>query len=358
MTRDRLARGAAAVLSVCALAACTHNLPETAATTSLPSLPQPVANNAVAAVNTAKGQYLVTFLGLGAGKTHADISAHAYALAPDAPRWHALPPPPGTGRLAATAVAVGETVYLIGGYTVAADGSEKSIETVHAVDVIAGTYRELPPMPVPVDDALSVVYQKRYVYLISGWHDTGNVNLVQVLDTHTQRWFQSTPFPGAPVFGHAGGISGNELVVCDGVRIQTTAGRRVFAAQRACYHGRIDPENLQRIDWTTLPHFPGKALYRAAAAGAQGQVVFAGGSDNPYNFSGVGYNGVPSAPSDAIHVFDLPTRQWRAGGRLQSATMDHRGLLQKADGRWVIVGGMRDRQVVSDQVTGFALLPQ
>jgi hypothetical protein len=42
-------------------------------------------------------------------------------------------------------------------------------------------------MPVPVDDDISLPYQSRYIYLISGWHNDGNVNLVQLYDTKTNQ---------------------------------------------------------------------------------------------------------------------------------------------------------------------------
>ena len=41
-------------------------------------------------------------------------------------------------------------------------------------------------MPVPVDDSVALSYKERYIYLISGWHNDGNVNLVQVYDTKKQ----------------------------------------------------------------------------------------------------------------------------------------------------------------------------
>ena len=50
-------------------------------------------------------------------------------------QWReAAPVPGGVGRLAATAVAVGELAYVFGGYTVAEDGSE-------AVDALGACLR-------------------------------------------------------------------------------------------------------------------------------------------------------------------------------------------------------------------------
>jgi N-acetylneuraminic acid mutarotase len=247
-------------------------------------------------------------------------------------------------------------LYLLGGYTVAEDGSEKSVPTVHALEPHSGQWSALPPMPVPVDDAVSVAYAARFIYLISGWHDSGNVNLVQVYDTRERRWFQATPFPGAAVFGHAGGIAGPTMVICDGVKVVATAARRRFEDEAACYRGAIDADDPARIEWTVLRHHPGKALYRMAAVGDDtGRIVFAGGSDNPYNFNGIGYNGRPSAPSANVFFFDLERDAWVSAGKLTQASMDHRGLLRLGENRYAIVGGMRADQQVSASTQVFEL---
>ena len=333
-------------LTAAALTSCVTP-PGVYRTESLASLPVALSNNAVAAVDHQSGVTLYSFLGLESGKSFRDVTSKAYRLAPASDRWQSIPAPPGPGRLAATAVAVGETVYLFGGYTVAKDGTEKSIETVHALDTTTQTYRAVSPMPVPVDDAMSVVYQQRYIYLISGWHDTGNVNLVQAYDTVTDQWFQSTPYPGAPVFGHAGGLVDNQMVVCGGVSIQSTAATRKFVAERACYRGKIDAKNPRRIDWTTLDHPPGPALYRAGGVGAYGAVWLIGGSDNPYNYNGIGYDGQPSAPQPSIWSLDIARGQWRLRGTLSDPPMDLRGLLVLGHGKLAVVGGMRSAQQVS-----------
>ncbi|MFK7886760.1 MAG: Kelch repeat-containing protein [Gammaproteobacteria bacterium] len=340
---------------LCTLLACTAT---PAANDTLPSLPTPISNNAVAAVTLNDGVHLVSFLGLKAGKTHQDVTTASFHLAPGAQQWAALPPPPGPGRLAATAATVGRTVYVFGGYTVAADGAEKSIETVHALDLITQRYTQVAAMPVPVDDTLSAVYAQRYIYLVSGWHDSGNVNLVQVYDTQEDVWFQATPFPGRAVFGQAGGIAGNTLVVCGGVYVHSTTGAREFKAEQACLRGDIRAADPTRIDWRSIAAHPGAGRYRAAATGHDGTVVFAGGSDNPYNFNGIGYNDVPSNASESVYVFDVFTNAWRTEVALSEPSMDHRGLLALGNGRFAIVGGMRRAQRVSSGVLIWSPAPE
>jgi N-acetylneuraminic acid mutarotase len=344
MRQHRAVAVCAVILSL--LLACS---PSPASDISLPELPEATTNNAVAALTLEDGVHLVSFLGLTEGKTHADVTTASYHLAPDAKQWVALPPPPGPGRLAATAATVGKHVYLFGGYTVAPDGSEKSIETVHAFDLASKTYREVAPMPVPVDDTLSAVYQGRYIYLVSGWHDSGNVNLVQVYDARDDTWFQATPFPGRAVFGQAGGIAGNTILACGGVFVRPTSDAREFAPEQACLAGTIRPQDPTRIDWFRVPAQPGPGRYRSASTATTQRIFLAGGSDNPYNFNGIGYNGDPSQPSAEVYSFDVTTRKWRTERPLAVPTMDHRGMLVLGDGRYAIVGGMRAAQTVSAQ---------
>ena len=330
----------------------------------LPALTHAVSNNAVALVEGGKGVYLYSFLGLGGGKTWQDISSSAFVLNPGATGWTELgwtelgraKPTPGTaGRLAASAVSAGGAAWLFGGYTVAADGSEESQAGVYRVRPGESGLQRVTDMPVPVEDSVLLVYQDRFIYLVSGWHDLGNVNLVQVFDTQTLSWAQATPWPGAPVFGHSGGISDAQMLICDGVRIQypTDGSPRQFLPSEQCWTGKIDVENHRRINWRQVSPHPGTARYRMAAIGDSRQrVVFAGGSVNPYNFNGVGYNGVPSEAEKSVFAYSFLTAEWQQSGDLPQATMDHRGLLFSG-GWYYLVGGMHDRQTVTADVYRF-----
>jgi N-acetylneuraminic acid mutarotase len=323
----------------------------------LPDLPRPISNNAATALATEDGVALFSFLGLESGKQWRDTSAAAFMLAAGASSWRELPDVPGgEGRLASSAAAVGGRIYVFGGYTVAADGSEISTPFVHAFDPRSGKYLARKPIPVPVDDTVALVSGNRFVYLVSGWHDNGNINLVQFYDTVDDRWSQATPYPGQPVFGHAGGIAGTTIVICDGVAIEVSeTARRRFTPSAECYRGEIDGADRRRIEWFRLAPHPGAARYRMAATGVPGSggwVVFAGGTDNPYNYDGIGYDGQPAEPDSDIFGYSIAARTWRRLGRLEVATMDHRALLA-VDNRFVVVGGMRSGQRVSDTVLAF-----
>ncbi len=324
---------------------------------ALPPLPEPVSNNAVALVKTQKGDYVVSMMGLGASKDHHAVHNKVWTLNLSQQSWVAKKPVPSslslTGRLASVAVSLGEKVYVFGGYTVAADHTEVSSPDNFAFDVINNSYNQIAPMPVAVDDALAVAYQDRFIYIISGWHNDGNINLVQIYDSKDDTWQQGSPFVGKPVFGHAGGLVDNTMVICDGVQVLPFANkRRSFDMETACYIGRIDPKNIAKIDWRRLAHPTGKGRYRMAASAInEDSIWFVGGSDNAYNINGIGYNKVPSEPVGEIWKYHVQTGKWQVE-KTSKLTMDHRGLIEY-QGSVFVLGGMGPNQQVLKGITHF-----
>jgi hypothetical protein len=74
------------------------------------------------------------------------------------------------------------------------------------------------------------------------------------------------------------------------------------------------------------------------------KIVFIGGSDNPYNFNGIGYNGQASSPDNGVWIYDIKTHGWQVK-TMSNATMDHRGLLL-VDDQLLTIGGMGKNQQV------------
>ena len=312
-----------------------------------------VTNNAVAFIER-KGQPMAySFGGLGSGKTYKDVTARAFAINLRTGRRTELPPlPDGIGRLASTAVAVRGKILIFGGYTGSATGDEVSTPDVFAFDPASRSYERLPPMPVPVDDTVSFVFGDRHVYLVSGWSSKSNTTAVQVFDVATSSWARATDYPGTPVFGHAGGIVDNTFVVMGGVAAERKPdGKNSFTASEEAWWGEIDAANPLRITWVRLHAAPVHAVYRIAATGSRARkaVVFLGGTDNPYNYDGIGYNKVPSAPSTEVFSFDVERGFWRVHARRKAGTMDHRGLVEWR-GRFHTIGGMDDRRRVLSRV--------
>ncbi len=321
------------------------------------TLPAPITNNAVAAIEQDDGWAIFSFNGLGKGKGWQQVSNVAFRVDPDSGKAETLAPVPGIGRLASTAAVAGGDIYIFGGYTVAEDGTEKSLAEVWKFDPFNEIFTRQADMPTAVDDSVALTYRDRYIYLLGGWHDQGNVRNVQVYDTRDQRWMQATPFPGTPVFGHAGAIYGRSLLLVDGVAVTgQVEGRRQFGAIAQFWTGTIDADNPARIDWQQLPDHPGQPLYRAGATVDRNdrRLILAGGSNNPYNYNGIGYNGAPSQPAQEIMSYDFDSGRWRVLGLLETGVMDLRGLVKVTDD-YFLVGGMTRDQQVSDGIFRFRL---
>ena len=101
-----------------------------------PPLPSPVTNNAVAAVEVDGTVAVFSFLGLDSTKVWSGVTDVAYRWDVGSGGWRTIEPVPGPGRLASTAQVVGGLVYLIGGYTVAEDGAERSVPNVDVYDPV------------------------------------------------------------------------------------------------------------------------------------------------------------------------------------------------------------------------------
>ncbi len=328
------------------LASCSHG-PRPRATPlaphweSLPQMPVARSNNAVAAVRTSSGTAVVSALGLAPGKQWSNVVSDAWKL--DGSGWTPLGSVPGPGRLASVALGVDERVLLIGGYTVAEDHTEVSVPGIDVWSSSTGVWSAGAVMPIPVDDAVASVWRERWVVLVSGWSNDDNVRAVQLMDLRDGTWSTGTPIPGAAVFGHAGAMWDDTLVYCDGVRVvaATAEAKRSFVANEGCYLGRFR-DDVGQIDWKPLPSHPGHARYRMACGASNGSIVFAGGTDNPYNYDGIGYDGTPAVPTTSAFAWNVAAHAWTELPPLPEPSMDHRGLVN-VEGSLVLVGGLDAR---------------
>ncbi|HET8865921.1 MAG TPA: hypothetical protein VFM80_09485 [Gracilimonas sp.] len=348
------------VLSLVVLVASCQQAPKQVSLnwSTVEPLPIPISNNAVSSAVVDGNPYLFTFLGLEEGKTFENVSHFSARYDIQNNTWEEIPSVPDEiGRLASTAETVNGQIYIFGGYTVAEDGSEVSTREVFKYDPIANTYEQVADMLLPVEDAVSLVYQDRYVYLVSGWNNTNNVSNVQIYDTETNSWEHATPYAGPPVFGHAGGIVGNTMILSDGVQAIVDEGERIFKMSPGSIKGEIDSEDPTLINWTRIKQHPGKARYRMAAVGIESpveMVVFVGGTDNPYNYNGIGYNLKPSFPDSSVLAYRLDTNEWVELGAQPTPSMDHRSIA-KSGNEYYIIGGMLNGQQITDKVQKFTV---
>ncbi|MEO0441897.1 MAG: kelch repeat-containing protein [Pseudomonadota bacterium] len=353
-----IAVGIAMVVSACGQGATEQSASAPVSSTAEFALPIPISNNAVAAAEGPDGPTLYSFNGLKSGKSWKDTSNAAFACIISIKDCEEIASVPvEEGRLASSAVTVAGKIYLFGGYTVAENGDEVSTPEVFAFDPQSNTYTRLADMPTPVDDMVALPYRGRYIYLVSGWHDEGNVSLVQLYDTQFDTWSMATEFPGKPVFGHAGGIANHSMIITDGVAVAGLVdGKRKFAAAPFAWRGDIDPGDPKRITWRAIDAHPGGPQYRMAAMGDndRGLILFAGGGDNPYNYDGIGYDGVPAKPTDRVFGYDLKADQWTELGKLAEPSMDHRALVKSGNDHYII-GGMGADQAVTARIMKFRI---
>ncbi|MBV2127997.1 Kelch repeat-containing protein [Arsukibacterium indicum] len=326
-----------------------------ASSIAIPELPEPVSNNSVASTTVRGKTYIISAMGIGPGKQSADLHNKIWMHTLGEFGWSELPVVPSkqrfTGRAAASAVALNNNFFIFGGFTVNADGTRQTATDSYRLDPVTRRYTRINDIPVPVDDAVALPYQNRYIYLVSGWSDHGNVNLVQLFDNFTQRWTQATPFPGKPVFGLSGGIIDNKLLVCDGVAIEYPPAKpRNFVSEPACWLGTIT-SNPNEISWQPVPHPTGEARFRMAAAGTElnGEqvIIFTGGSKLPYHYNGISFNGQVVSPDNSVWIYSVATKQWRTAAD-SVPVMDARTLLE-LNGEFYTLGGMLPEQKVTNK---------
>lgn len=288
-------------------------------------------------------------MGIGAKKTWDAITNAAYALDLTTGKWTELHPVPGpAGRIGASAAAARQQIVLLGGYAVDGHGDEIIVSDVSVYEPEVHKWYRGADLPVAIDDAVLGVYRDRFLYVIGGRSKHDLVASVQVYDIEKNMWSQATPIPGTPVFGHAGAILEDTIVYVDGARKNPT-GTPAYLSSDECWLGKIDRKNITKIEWTQLPEHPGNAHFRIAAGASEKdhRIYFAGGSDNPYNYNGIGYDGQPAEPSPVTFAFDVRGAKWETlNENDDNPTMDHRGLLLSHDGL-VVLGGMEKGQQVT-----------
>jgi N-acetylneuraminic acid mutarotase len=257
------------------------------------------------------------------------------------------------GRLGAAAIGARGKVFLFGGYVVDGQGAELTVSDVSAYVPDDHKWYRGADIPVPVDHSVIGVDHDRFIYLVGGRSKNGPVNNVQVYDAQKNVWSEGTPFPGTPVFGHAGGLAEDAIVVIDGAKKNTGAGAP-YVASDECWIGKIDHKDPNKIEWSKLPPHPGPARF-GIASGAEGHKIhFSGGSASPHDFKGIGYDGQLADVSSVSFLFDLHANQWQTvDENAVELRMDCGGILSTPAGL-VILGGMTKGQTATAEATLFA----
>lgn len=312
----------------------------------LPELPFPVSSNAVAILKVGKNEEIFSFMGIGAKKTWDAITNQAYSLEWPSGQWVELRAVPGpAGRVGASSIGARKQIFLLGGNAVDGQGGELTVRDVSVYEPETRRWYRGTDLPIAIADSVVGVYRDRYLYVIGGWSSQDAIANVQVYDIQKNIWAEGTPSPGVPVFGHAGGIVDDTIVYVDGAH-KNPAGNPPYIASDECWIGKIDHKDPTKIRWKELPPHPGPARYRIAAGSSEAdrKIYFSGGTDNPYNLTGIGYDGHPAEPSPVTFAFNLHSGAWETvTEETVDPTMDHRGLLVTRDSL-ILLGGMEKGQ--------------
>jgi N-acetylneuraminic acid mutarotase len=315
----------------------------------IPPMPAEVSSNAVASLKN--GIEIYSLMGIGPKKTWDDISNKMYVLRFKTGKWIEERSVPGVaGRLGSSAIGARGKVFLFGGYVVDGQGNELTVADVNAYLSDEHKWYRGEDIPVPVENAVIGVIHDRYIYLVGGKSKNGPVNNVQVYDAEKNTWSQATPFPGTPVFGHAGGLVDDTIVYVDGARKNSAAGAP-YVSSDECWMGKIEKKDPNKIEWSKLPPHPGPGRFGIAAGVGEGhRILFSGGATGPHNFKGLDYDGKLAEISPMTFDFELHGARWET---ISEDTLDARadsgGILNTALGP-MILGGILKNGAISARV--------
>jgi N-acetylneuraminic acid mutarotase len=218
----------------------------------LPPLPSPITSNAVTSVRINGTTLVYSFMGLGPEMKWNSVSNAAYALNVKYEKWTIVRSAPGSGRLGAVAASAQQQIFLIGGFVPDQSGLEAIVPDLAVYDPIGLRWYRGPDLPVPVRDAVAGVAKDRYVYVIGGLSKQGPTNTVQIYDVVDQHWLQATPFPGTPVFGHAGTVVGDAIIYIDGAKRNAPGQQPAYVVSDECWIGRLDKHDpAEALQFTT-----------------------------------------------------------------------------------------------------------
>lgn len=307
----------------------------------LPPLPEAVSHQVTLQTSARGKTYIASF-----GGQSQQSSAHqkAWLLTLGDSSWQPLPALPSvqgaTGRSGSAAVVLDQQFMLFGGTGPGRSGKPITLTDSYRLSPIGKMYQKLPDMPVAVYDAVAQVYRNRYVYLIGGNHQGGQVNLVQVFDNFTQKWSQATPLPTTPLSRHSAVLQDDKLLVCGGeIQQSDQAGAFTPALNPHCFLATLNPQQPAMLTWRQLsvPANAGRLDSSALVLTQANEtwLLFTGGVD------------LTAAPLDSAIGFDLQRQQWQSvQARL---SRHHSRYLLRLNDEWYSLGGINSQgQVVAD----------
>lgn len=333
------------LISTAVLSAQTLRLEEKA------PMPMAISNNAVASAKVGGVPCVFSFSGIDSTKIFSGISLKSFRYNTQTDVWDTIGPLPDVqGKIAAAASTVKNKIYIMGGYSVASNGSETSSDKVHIYNPNTNSYEpDGAQIPIPIDDHVQAVYKDSLIYVVTGWSNTNNRNTVQIYDPAHDVWQVGSSLPNNSIytsFGASGMILGDTIFYFGGA-----SARAGFPIQNNFRYGIIDSIDPTQITWKDTIIASSIVGYRMAAAVINGSLNWLGGSNQTYNYDGLAYSsgqGVP--PNNRRLVINAKTFAFDEDTSISvKYPMDLRGIAQTDTNEFYLVGGMEDNQWVSNK---------
>lgn len=173
---------------------------------------------------------------------------------------------------------------------------------------------------------------------------------MQVYFPKQDLWKEATSTPNdstAKVFGASGTILGDTLYYLGGASYGKS-----FPLVNTFYKAYINPKNPLELEWQQTQQYPEPLRYRSGAFVSENKIYWLGGSAISYNYNGISYKNKQAVkPNTNLLSYNPQTGQFNLMEFQKSlAIMDIRNVGKIDEHTVVIVGGMNDKQEVSNKV--------
>jgi N-acetylneuraminic acid mutarotase len=264
---------------------------------SAPSMHQGRA--AHAAVSTPSGIYALAGTGTS-GRPVIEVERF------DGSSWTVVSRLPGNGLNAPAAAAIGERIFLIGGFDLT---TNVPVSQVHVFDTAHGTWSEGPALPAPRGGHAAAVLDGR-IHVIGGGNSRSTIADHSVFDPLTQQWSERAPLPRS---------MGSPAAVVHGGVLYSVGGRS----------GPSDFGDVYRYDaandrWVAMPSIPPR--------GTSGAVSYCGA----IHFFGGESQATQSTIAEALRL-DEAKGEWTRIAPMPTARNFARAVVR--DGIVYVVGG-------------------
>lgn len=323
--------------------------------TSKKWITSPVKNLSIKTSNQAVSEgfidskaYLFSFGGIDSTKLYSGIHQRSFRYDIKADKWKEIASLPDTlGKIANAASRINDIIYIIGGYHVFKDGSERSSNKIHRFNIKQNKFLEDgATIPTPIDDHVQVVWKNKLIYLVTGWSDVENVPNVQIYDPERNIWMAGTPVPNNHIFksfGASGTIVGDTIYYFGGA-----AMGKNYPIQNYLRKGVIDPLNPTKINWSYEVIDSLISGYRMASLKIDEIPYWIGGSSNTYNFNGIAYDKSGGVQPNHL-ILNLKNRNFNLNFN-ENIPMDLRGIADIDLHTKYLIGGMDKDQKVTNKV--------